>query len=198
MALVTALLQPGSLSLVLSPSLRQSGELFRKVAELYTAVGRPVPSTQSRDSKLHLELANGSRVISLPGTEAKVRGFSKVNLLIVDEASRVPDDLYLSVRPFLAVSGGSLVALSTPWAKMGWYYEAWHGESDWDRVKVPAAMCPRISKAFLREEWEELGPRWYAMEYDCTFTDAVDALFTEEQVRRAMDNRITPLFPDLA
>src|SRR3954470_7007038 len=39
----TALLEPNSPVLLLSPSLRQSGELFRKVLDLYTALGRPVP-----------------------------------------------------------------------------------------------------------------------------------------------------------
>ena len=43
LAIGTALLQPKSPVLVLSPSLRQSGELFRKVLDLHAALGRPVP-----------------------------------------------------------------------------------------------------------------------------------------------------------
>jgi hypothetical protein len=35
-----------------------------------------------------------------------VPGFSAVWLPLVDEASRVSDELYLAVRPMLAVSGG--------------------------------------------------------------------------------------------
>src|SRR5262245_30493615 len=43
LALREALLQPGRLVLLLSPSQRQSGELFRdKVKRLYGALGRPV------------------------------------------------------------------------------------------------------------------------------------------------------------
>ena len=38
-------------------------------------------------------LPNGSRIVGLPGKEANIRGYS-ANLLIIDEASRVPDDLY--------------------------------------------------------------------------------------------------------
>jgi hypothetical protein len=63
---------------------------------------------------LTLELVNGSRIVSLPENESGIRGFSGVNLLVIDEAARVDDSLYRSVRPMLAVSGGRLVALSTP------------------------------------------------------------------------------------
>src|SRR5579885_685070 len=89
-ALKTALTEDGSLTLLLSPSLRQSSELFRKVVDLYRALGRPVPVTQ--ESALQMTLANGARVVSLPGSEGTIRGYSSVRLLIVDEASRVPDE----------------------------------------------------------------------------------------------------------
>lgn len=46
------------------------------------------------ESALRLELQNGSRIISLPGKEQTVRGFSGVRLLAIDEAARVPDELY--------------------------------------------------------------------------------------------------------
>jgi hypothetical protein len=104
LALKTAVLSPGSLTLLLSPSLRQSAELFRKVLDLYRRAGRPVRPL--RELALTLELVNGSRVVSLPESESTVRGYSDVALLVVDEAARVSDDLYRAVRPMLAVSGG--------------------------------------------------------------------------------------------
>ena len=91
--------------------------------------------------------------MALPGTEKTVRSYSGVRLLVVDEASRVDDALYGSVRPMLAVSQGRLVALTTPWGKRGWFYRAWsEGGADWERHRVPATDCPRISPAFLEEE----------------------------------------------
>ena len=194
LAVRTALLEPGSLILLLSPTLRQSSELFRKVLDLYRRLGRPVPSLRPKDSALRMELVNESRVESLPGTEGTVRSFSSVRLLVIDEAARVPDSLYFAVRPMLAVSGGSLIALSSAWAKLGWFYEAWVGGADWHRIRVTAHDCPRISPEFLREEREALGPRWFQMEYLCEFTDAIDALFTEEDVRAALTNDLRPLF----
>src|SRR5262249_17822387 len=123
LALAMAMQEPGSLTLVLSPSLRQSAESFRKVLDLYRTCAAPVPT--SAESALRLELTNGSRIVSLPGTEATVRGFSRVRLLVVDEASRVEDSLYFSVRPMLSISQGRLIALSTPFGKRGWFYKEW-------------------------------------------------------------------------
>jgi phage terminase large subunit-like protein len=121
LALKSALLQPDSLVLLLSPTQRQSGELFRdKVLRLYNSLGRPVPAAS--ETALTLTLQNGSRIISLPGDEANIRGYSGVKLLVIDEAARVQDSLYTSVRPMLAVSQGSLVCLSSPAGKRGWFY----------------------------------------------------------------------------
>lgn len=185
LALREALLNPGSLTLLLSPSLRQSGELFRAhVLPLYNGLGRPLEATQ--ETALQLTLGNGSRVVSLPGEERTVRSFSAVRLLVIDEAARVPDSLYMAVRPMLAVSDGALLCLSSAYAKQGFFYEAWRGAEDWKRVKVPAADCPRISRAFLAEERAVLGNRLFDREYGCEFTAADDAVFDPDAVARAL------------
>jgi hypothetical protein len=123
LALHVALFTAGALVLLLSPSQRQSGEIFRKVLDAYKALGQPLPAR--RQSQLRLELANGSRVVCLPGREGTIRSFGGVNLLVLDEAARIPDDLYRSVRPMLAVSQGRLVALSTPFGQRGWFWQEW-------------------------------------------------------------------------
>ncbi len=189
-----AVYEPGSLTLLLSPSLRQSQEVFRKVTAVYRSLGRPVPSES--ENALSLTLENGSRIVSLPGTEGTIRSFSAVRLLVVDEASRVPDETIAAVRPMLAVSGGQLVALSTPWGRRGWWFEAWeNGGAVWKRVRVPASECPRISPTFLAEERAALGEWFYRQEYDCAFAETSAQLFTEEHLRAMYDARVRPLFP---
>ncbi len=112
-ALAKATQEPGSLSLLLSPSQRQSAELLRKVVELRAVIsGAPEPIAEAAH---RLEFPNGGRVLSLPSSEATVRGYSKVSLLVLDEAARIPDDIVAAVRPMLAVSNGEIVCLSTPW-----------------------------------------------------------------------------------
>ncbi len=74
----TALYQDESLVLLVSPSQRQSAELLRYCHSIYAASGQLVSS--DKDSVLHLELQNGSRVLALPGTEKTLRGLANVTL----------------------------------------------------------------------------------------------------------------------
>ena len=183
-----AIYTPSSLVLILSPSLRQSAEFFRTLANLYTATGATVPP--KAESALRLELENGSRVISLPATEATIRGYAAVALLLIDEAARVPDPLYSAVRPMLATSGGRMIALSTPWGRRGWWSDSWHGPDDWKRVLVPAEQCPRIPKHFLDEERRTLGEWWFSQEYGCQFADSDTSVFRTEDIDRAFKEGI--------
>jgi hypothetical protein len=183
-----AIYQPGSLTLLLSPTLRQSQELFKKTLAVYRAAGRPAPS--EAESALRLELENGSRIVSLPGKEGTIRGYSGVRLLVIDEAARVPNDLYLAVRPMLAVSGGRLLALSTPFGTRGWWYEAWRSDEPWERYEIPATACPRIPAAFLDEERRTLGEWWFEQEYLCRFFDARSQAFRREDIDRAFQEEV--------
>ena len=193
LALFEAVCRPPALVLLLSPSLRQSAELFRKVLDVYRVL--PNPPRTVGDSALRIELDNGSRVISLPGTEATIRGYSAVKLLVVDEASRVPDDLYYSVKPMLAVSGGRMVAMSTPFGKRGWLYDSWRSEEPWSRHTVTAYDVPRIPRKFLEDEKRSMPAAWFAAEYLCQFSDAQDGVFRDDDINRAMSDDVEPLFP---
>ena len=191
LALHQALYHPGSLVLILAPAERQAKELFSKVAEGYRALGIPIPAESYR--KLGVELANRSRIEALPGTEKTIRGFSGANLLTVDEASRVDDALYYAVRPMLAVSGGRMIMLSTPFGKRGIFHEVWTGPEEWDRYEVSAATCPRIFEAFLEEERRAL-PSWvYRQEYECSFEETDDQMFTTAMIDAAVSEDVKPL-----
>jgi hypothetical protein len=191
-ALYRALTVPGSLVLILAPSERQAKETFGKVADYYRTLGNPIPADSDR--KLGLQLANRSRIEALPGSEKTIRGFSGASLLIVDEAARVEDALYYATRPMLAVSGGSLMLLSTPAGKRGVFHEAWTEGEGWERYEVPAAECPRIPASFLEEERAAL-PAWiYRQEYECSFEDTEDQLFGYDLVQSSITDEVTPLF----
>jgi hypothetical protein len=191
-ALHRALYRPGSLVLCLAPALRQSQELFGKIAGFYRDLGRPVAPQGER--KLSLELENDSRIITLPGSEKTVRGFSGATLLLVDEASRVDDGLYYAIRPMLAVSGGSLMMLSTPFGKRGVFFEEWTGGHGWERYEVPASQCPRISEEFLEQERASLPPFIFRQEYECSFEETEDQVFTTDMIDRALTDEVQPLF----
>jgi hypothetical protein len=192
-ALDCAIYNPGSLTLILSPSQRQSAEMHRTVMGFHSKLaGAPVLRSES---VLRSELSNGSRIIALPGTERTIRGYAAADLIIIDEAARVEDELLAAVRPMLATSNGRLVALTTPAGKRGWFYETWQKGDDWTRTRVTADQCPRISKEFLDEELRELGAQRFSEEYGLEFLDPDEAVFPTAIIDAAFTPEVLPLWP---
>jgi phage terminase large subunit len=194
LGLHTAIYQKNALVLLLSPSLRQSTELFRKLRNIFNEIESPSQAQIVEESSLRLEFDNGSRVVCLPGSEQTIRGFSAVSLLIIDEASRVEDALYQSVRPMLAVSGGRIILLSTPFGKRGFFYSEWTDGQGWRKVKITADQCPRIDKDWLMRERAMIGDWWYLQEYFCEFVETNDQVFSYDDIQAALDPTIKPLF----
>jgi hypothetical protein len=181
----------GSLVLVLSPSGRQSGEFVRKARELVERLGvRARGDGVNRDSIL---FPNGSRIVGLPGA-GKVRGFSAVSMLLVEEAGEVRDESYYALRATLAVGDGDLWVIGTPMGKQGFFYDEWaYGGELWQRLAIRGPECSRISKDFLEEERETRTEEWFRQEYLCEFVDSGDLMFQRELVEGALDPRLEPL-----
>jgi len=192
LALFTAIYQARALVLILSPTERQSIELLMKLKAVHRSLA-DAPALLS-DAATRMDFENGSRIIALPGKEQTIRGFSGAALLILDEAARIPDALYYSVRPMLAVSGGRIVLLSTPFGQRGFFWKEWtEGGDDWQRVKITAEMCPRIPRDWLEQERRTIGDWWFRQEYLCEFVDTVDQVFRFEDIQAALDPGVKPL-----
>lgn len=193
-ALHTARHLPGSLSLLISPTLRQSGELFGKVRLYY---GR-LPMSDSfkivEDSTQHGRWSNGSRIVALPGSSETVRGYSDPALVVLDEAAHCPTELYHTLRPMLAVSGGTMILASTPYGKRGFFWETWQNDDTFDKVQITADMCPRISKEFLAQERNVLKD-WFDQEYMGVFLDVQGGLFSPEMIAEmeVIDTEVDPI-----
>ena len=194
MAVHRAYTEEGCVVLVASPSARQSAELVEKAREMLLTLG--IVAHGDGHNEISLELPGGSRIIGLPENAAKVRGFSAVSLMLIDEASQVADGTYKSLRPMLAVSDGDLWLMSTPYGKRGFFYECWaNGGDEWTRFSVTAPECPRIGADFLEEERREMGAAWFGQEYMAEFIDNGDAVFGRELVDRALDDDVDPIWP---
>ncbi len=184
LALHQAYYTPGSLVLVVSPTLRQSGELIRKIARYLPALG--IRKKTDGVNLLSIQLPNQSRIIGLPGRDATIRGFSGTKLLIIDEASQVADALYRSCRPFLAASKeGRLLLLSTPYGTRGFFWDEWERGQDWFRMQTPANECPRIRPEFLERERQSMGESWFKQEYLCQFLESENTYLPREWVEAA-------------
>ena len=191
LALWEAIYKVNSVVVIDSPSLRQSQELMRKFFEFFRQVDKTLRIEE--DTKLSVTLANGSRVLALPGSEKTIRGISAVTLFIEDEAALVPDELYMAIRPMLAVSNGRLVLMSTPHGKRSHFFEVWENRQKWgwESFEIPASQCSRISEEFLKEERE--GNFWYPQEYQCQFMEAEGSMFSSDLFKSLINTSISAM-----
>ena len=188
--------RPKSNVLVVSPSERQSGEFIMKAREFVSDLG--IRPRGDGHNKLSIRLPNGSRMVGVPGVRAKVRGFSAVSLMLIDEAAECADEQYHTVLPMLAmggVDGGALWLLSTPEGQRGFFHHEWmNGGDEWVRLRVTGPENRRFSQKFLDGQLIRMGERRFRQEYLCEFVDLKDAMFNDADVEACISEEIPTLW----
>jgi hypothetical protein len=193
-AVTIMLIEPNSLCLCVSPSMRQSAELYSKAVQIFHKLGDPVPAT--RETATTLELSNKSRLVSLPGTPGTIRGFSKVRYLAVDEAALASDELFSACSPMLARSpNGEQVLASTPFGCRGEFWRCWTQVPGWDKVRVTADEVPGIPRDYLEQQRLTIGERNFRQEFFCSFESVSDAVFDWGLIEKALEGGIRPQLP---
>jgi hypothetical protein len=178
----------GRTALCISPTQRQSGELFRLAK---AAIVKAIPDAAfPTDNRLSLELPNGSRLLSLPGDPGTVRGLT-ASLVVLDETQSLPNgghELFASVRPMLATTGGRMIVLGTPLDRVGLLFDMWEGDAaqDWLRLHVPSTECPRIPATFLESERRLLGEALFRREYLAEFSASATGMFDHDLLQGAL------------
>jgi hypothetical protein len=179
----TAIFMPGSLSVVACPSLRQSGEALRKVRDTLLKCAVRLTS----DSGDGLELANGSRVLALPGSDDTVRGLTVNGHIIADEAARLTPELISALSPMRArCPDAKLAMLSTAWSRTDPFWAAWESSENWIRIKATVDDDPTLLPAdFLANERAKHGEDAYKREYLGVPSGGMVSPFTWDMYQRA-------------
>jgi hypothetical protein len=188
----TALFRPGSLSLIIAPALRQSQENFKKIRSFIDQLSEVPKFDES--TKLSLQFETGSRILCLPGgNDGKtIRGFSRPDVIVEDEAAQCSDELHYAIMPMMATFPDcKYVMASTPFGQRGHYYKIWTESQAWEKYELKASNNPRISIEFLAEQrTSPMGPWYYAQEYECEFVAGETQLISHESILKAMDSSI--------
>jgi len=193
----TAESYPGSTSVLIAPALRQSLLLFEKVHGPLDRSG----VTDEKHTESERKLANGSKVVALPGSNPRtVLGFGGVDLLVIDEAANTLRRTIEAVLPFVLISKGQVILLSTPEAKQGAFYEAWKDPA-YEKYHVTAYDCPRIAKEDIDQARGEhhtdaTASASFKRFYLAQFTDLQDALVTEADIDAMWDDPPAPLMDE--
>jgi hypothetical protein len=162
----------GNFAIVISASGDQVCELHRRFKEIYTRF----PVVKGDVQKTQAEFENGGRVVTRPASEVSSRGWHGAKLLVLDEASRIPDEIFAAIGPTISISRGRKMAVSTPFGKRGWFWDQWdksynHHMGTWAPMFCPWQRCPRITPQIVEDYRSENGDLAALQEYECRFLD---------------------------
>ncbi|MFN0105509.1 MAG: terminase large subunit domain-containing protein [Bryobacteraceae bacterium] len=181
--------------LLASASGRQSGQIMEKALKMARQIDLyilpPPPKCNG------FSVANGARIVALPDNEETVRGFSAPRLIVVDEAAYASPDVFKALDPMLAVSAGTIMLLSTPNGRGGYFYERWHAEnSPWTRILGTLADCPRIDADVIRTLRQTMSQRDFEQEFECKFVDDAGQFIGGEIFDRCLTDDFPLFFPE--
>ena len=169
--------------LVIASVERQAYLLFEKILAYLSNYHKwAIKKGKDRPTKHKIELTNGCKIYCLPTglSGYGIRGFT-VDLLIADEAAFIPEEVWTAVTPMLATTKGSIVLLSTPHGKGGYYYDCFSNPA-FKSFHVSSENCPRMDKIFLAREKERMTKLEYAQEYLGEFVDDLMQFFSTKLI----------------
>lgn len=189
LALHRAFGQPRSRALVVSAGEEASRRLLAEVRHM--ATGSPLLRGSVVDEQAQLvTLTNGSEIRSVPASERQIRGWT-VDLLLVDEAALVADDLLLGAAlPTTAARPDARVVLaSSPLTAAGAFYDhAMRGEGGGEHVRTfrwALTDARWISRTVIEAARASMTEARFRCEYEGEFASGADNLFSRDTLDRA-------------
>ena len=192
-----ALRQPGHEVLFISAGEDAAKEMLAKVRQ--AATGSPVLRVSVvEESRSEMRFSNGSRIRAVPASEAQVRGRS-VDLLIIDEAAFVGDDLmrYAALPTTMARPDARIVLASSPHGRSGLFFElamqGLNGGESVDTYTWRIELAPWVTAEVEADMRRSMSPERARAEIDGEFVDLADghALLEPAWIEAALE-RVLP------
>ena len=178
-----ALDNQNKLIMVISKTERQAALLFSKILwNIHQIDKTQIKRGKDRPTKHIISLKNGSTIHCLPAgdTGFGIMGFT-IDLLIADEAAFIPEEVWNSIIPSLALTRGNIWLLSTPFVKEGYYYNCFSDPS-FTSFHTSSEDCPRRDNEFLAHKKRTLTKAQYAQMYMGEFVDELRQFFPDELI----------------
>jgi hypothetical protein len=191
-----AMLLPNQTVVIVSKAQEQTREMYRKVMQMYGRSGMLVPKDPKKEQlESELHLANGSRILPRTGSEKFSVGYDP-NVLVMDEAARIDQVVYDELEASLSATKGSLVVLSTPFGRRGWFWKEWEEGKNWERHRVEASESHLSTPEWLAQKREECmgNERRFRQAYMCSFEADTGSVFHPEDIDAAFRDELGPLW----
>lgn len=183
-ALWQAWVCPDQTILVVAPTYRQSEILFNKIKNFILKEDLIYDDTV-RVTMRNIDFKNGSSIHCLPAVQENIRGYT-ADMIIIDEAAFVDDEVFAAIEPALAVKDGTLILLGSPYTPSGYFYKAWTSPG-WSKYHVPTVKNPIIKKEWIDNYKATHTEIEFRREILGEFVeDTEEGLFSLDSIRNAM------------
>ncbi|RKY98248.1 MAG: hypothetical protein DRQ10_07620 [Candidatus Hydrothermota bacterium] len=185
-ALWEALANDGITVLILAPTFRQSQITFRKIRAAIERNKRIFSRLIKRLRSDYIQFINDSEIYCLPAGEEgiTIRGFT-ADVLIIDEAAFVPDEVFASVLPSITTRHSKLYLLGTPAGKTGFFWKAWNNPQ-FKRYRIRASDCPIHKKEKIELAKTLMPSLKFKTEYEAEFVEEMDTFFSPSDINSAV------------
>ena len=174
LSVLTALARPGSLSVLLVPTLRHA----RQPIALLRAACQSLGGCQWNATDRRMTFANGSTWEVYSGErEGSTRGLTITGLLWADEAALIPLRAWNEILP---ASGNALKLLTTTPAGKNWVYDEFVSPDDaHESFRFRSADSPHVNHAEVARCRESMTPEFAAQEFEAEFVDGLILAFPD-------------------
>ncbi|QIK50216.1 hypothetical protein G8C36_22240 [Gordonia terrae] len=190
-ALHRAFTQAGALVLLVSAGDVAARRLLEECATLANA-SPLLRGSVVDDQRTQLTLSNGSRIISVPASQKQIRGWP-VDLLIIDEAGFVDNDIWRAAEPATIARPGSRIILSSsPWGGIEDFFRQLFNrgmespDARYASFHWPSSLNPLISADDLEAIRERESSHYFNREYLAEWTDEAGAFFATDEISRSV------------
>jgi hypothetical protein len=183
-ALHRAITMPGQTIVIISRTKLQAGILIERACRFAALLGHRVRRVLGH--AFSLKLPNGSNIFAVAHNADTSVG-NTADVLIVDEAALVKDEVYFAVSPFVSRTNGAIWLMSTPRRQAGFFYNIWHRtDAAWRKILSTIADCPEINQDFL-DMFRRANPVKYQQDFECRFIQPADRAFSNELFESILD-----------
>lgn len=200
LALHQAFSVPGSKTLILSAGEEAAKVLLASIGELLSSpllAGAAIEENKSR-----IVLSTGSEIVCVPASTRQVRGRS-IDLLVLDEANFMAEDLWTAAKfTIIARPGSRVVMASSPWTQDHFFARTWregnlNPSEQYASFHWPSTVSPLVDKELLATFEATMTARDYAREVLAQYVDDQGSFFTTAELDACVaDYQLTP--PDKA
>jgi hypothetical protein len=142
------LTHPGGRVILTAPTKWQvRGVIFKEIRSLYDNARFPIGGDLSLDPDIGLQFKDGREIVGRTTNDAdRFSGISGDILIIADEASGIPEDIFEAIEGVLA-GGGSFLMISNPTRTSGTFHASHTTARDeWHTIRISSEESPNVTQ----------------------------------------------------